>query len=113
MGLNYNKCPCYTCLVAAVCPGKEPTPEEHDKMMEEIDNNPIFWDPPDFEDDFEDDFDFMEIPEVKAQQSCPEYIKWSGTDLKKEIEKIDKTWNESSVWWIGDEPSLQIKENKK
>lgn len=94
-------CPCYTCLVAAACPGKEPSPEEHDRIMEEIKedekkNGYQYFSPP-VDDDIYDDY---ECPVTEAQNNCPVYKEWLG---------LDKDPDELFINYIGiDFPQIKV-----
>jgi len=92
---NKKECPCYTCIVASMCPGKEPTSEEMVEIYKEIDeyHNQILDDIQDAEEleangfrSFPVDYDPcepMDIPEIEAQLACPYYQKWSNfKDIK-------------------------------
>lgn len=88
--MDYNKCPCYTCLVASICPGKEPTLEEHQKMLDEMEADEkengcqLFLDD---DDNQEHEWDNYESPpELIAQQNCPLYRKWSGLKSEEELD---------------------------
>ena len=84
-----KECPCYVCIVASMCIGKEPTPEEwdeisrqvdeHDKKMyndievaEDLEANGFRHFPIDF-----DPYEPQKIPEIEAQLACPFYQEWS------------------------------------
>lgn len=88
--MDYSNCPCYICLIAGMCPGKEPTLEEHQRMWDEMEDaekengGPLFLD-----DDDEDCYtweDDSEPPELVAQRNCPLYRKWFGL---KSVEELD------------------------
>ena len=53
--INQNDCPCYVCIVASMCPGKEPTVEE----MEAIPGSISFT-----------------REEIITKQECPYYQEW-------------------------------------
>ena len=89
-------CPCYTCIVQAICIGAEPslkekerweTPEyqeelnehfkEHDQMNQEIKELENKWDISLSWSPFTEDFDYS-IPGYEAQLDCDLYCKWAG-----------------------------------
>ena len=94
--MNKEKCPCYTCLVAGMCPGKEPTKEEWDEISRQVDeddkNSTDSWYCENDEDIL--DPELSEIPEIIAQDKCPYYKKWQSSYFSKNnLSKLDS--------WLG------------
>lgn len=80
--MDEAKCPCYICLVAGMCPGKDPSIEEKRRIEKEVAEST--------EDTFtyeSDDSWMVEDlhPIDEAHLDCPEYMKWIGVN-KEELD---------------------------
>jgi len=89
--MKKGECPCYTCLVAACCPGKEPCPGEWSRIDKEVDEDMRsgkYYD--ELEEQEDDDlwkYEVILMPEFEAQMDCPQYVKWTGIHSREEFEK--------------------------
>jgi len=74
--LNEINCPCYVCLVAGMCPGKDPSIEEKQRIEKEVAESTEDTFTYDHSDNSWVTEDLHPIEE--AHLDCPEYMKWIG-----------------------------------
>ena len=74
------ECPCYTCLVAAMCPNKEPTPEEWKDIIKNIEADDLHWQPQIDVTNYET---LDTIIRREPYQTCSYYREWVNLEVEK------------------------------